>query len=300
LLPQNDNIPQAMKAYLPQGPGSNGSSAVRRVDAAGVTAMVVDFYRASATAGDWYSEDIHYFDVCLGRRPHSAYGQFPDLFNESLRLGQVFLAPAGVRFAASGPQGRQHSLYVFLRQDALFSEEKAIGASLATASERCLRLQCPPLQPIFRRISSEVHNPGLASGIMLEGLALTLMAEYFRHAENSRIESLRGGMSAWRMRRIEERVLDGDAPPTLSELASLCGLSRRQLMRAFREETGRTVGDYVRDCILARAQSLLVNTDKPLGVIASSLGFATPSAFSAAFRKATGQAPSQFRSIARA
>ena len=64
------------------------------------------------------------------------------------------------------------------------------------------------------------------------------------------------------------------------------------LTRAFKAETGQTVAQYVQQVVIERAHALLADANTPIGEIARMSGFATPAAFSAAFRAATGLRPS--------
>jgi AraC family transcriptional regulator len=68
----------------------------------------------------------------------------------------------------------------------------------------------------------------------------------------------------------------------------------RQLTRAFRASCGHSIGDHVAQCRIDNAKRLLV-TDESIKSIAYSLGFASASSFSFAFRCATGQTPRAFR-----
>jgi AraC family transcriptional regulator len=78
-------------------------------------------------------------------------------------------------------------------------------------------------------------------------------------------------------------------------LARLCGLSRRQLVRAFRAETGQTIGGYIQASVIARAKRLLQDTNAPVSEIAAEVGFTNPAAFSTAFRRACGSSPRDYR-----
>jgi AraC family transcriptional regulator len=83
--------------------------------------------------------------------------------------------------------------------------------------------------------------------------------------------------------------------PTLAEIAGACRMSTRHLTRAFRKETGLTLGAYVEQVTIERAKTMLRETQTPIATIAVNTGFATPAGFSAAFRRATGQTPRGFR-----
>jgi AraC family transcriptional regulator len=104
-----------------------------------------------------------------------------------------------------------------------------------------------------------------------------------------------GGLPGWRLRRIEERVRAEGKPPTLDELAGICAMSPRHLTRAFRQQTGQSIGVFVEEVRAARARSLLAAGETSLKEIADRLGFAQASALSTAFRRATGETPSAYR-----
>jgi len=101
-------------------------------------------------------------------------------------------------------------------------------------------------------------------------------------------------LAPWRLRIIDDRLAACRAAPTLTELAGLCRLSVRQLTRGFRASRGCSIGEYVARSQLDHAKQLLA-TEESIKSIAYSMGFTSPSNFSTAFRRATGQTPRQFR-----
>ena len=98
-----------------------------------------------------------------------------------------------------------------------------------------------------------------------------------------------------RARRVAEAVLvdPGDAR-TLAAWGRAVGASERTLMRAFRAETGVGFQEWRTRARMAAALRLLL-TDTPVSAIAPAVGYATTSAFSAAFRRTMGAPPSAFR-----
>lgn len=273
----------------------------RRLDTPSLTAVVLDIERDFAVAGQWFSPDVHFFDMSLSPRPARSRGCFTDFFTERQTYGRAFVVPAGYRLGGEGPECRQQTLNVFVRAAPLFPDEHELGEGLADVLRDCLRLEGEGLHETLQRIAREVAEPGFAAEMLLEGLGLVLVAECARALQGRRASrGRRGGLPLWRVRLIEERVRHGETLPSLAELAGLCGLSRRQLTRAFREETGRTVTDFVREVMLERAQALLAGTDQPVSVVAARAGFGNPTAFAAAFRRATGQSPRAYRASRRA
>lgn len=67
------------------------------------------------------------------------------------------------------------------------------------------------------------------------------------------------------------------------------------LAKVFQQETGMTLGSYIYQTRLRRAKDQLTETNLPIGVIASQLGYQNFSEFSQWFRKSTGMTPSQYR-----
>ena len=82
---------------------------------------------------------------------------------------------------------------------------------------------------------------------------------------------------------------------TIPTLARFAGLSRFHFIRAFRDLTGRTPHQYVRDRRLERARELLVTTPMPVTDICDAVGFHSLGSFSSVFRRVTGETPAQYR-----
>ena len=82
---------------------------------------------------------------------------------------------------------------------------------------------------------------------------------------------------------------------SLEAVARAANVSRFHLARLFRAETGSSVHEYVIEARMERARYLLAYTREPVGVVAGLCGFSEAGNFSAAFRKATGMTPSDFR-----
>lgn len=80
---------------------------------------------------------------------------------------------------------------------------------------------------------------------------------------------------------------------TLAEWGRQAGASARTLARAFLSDTGMTFGQWRR---LARLRAALpqLAAGQAVGTVARRVGYQTPSAFVAAFRKETGQTPAAY------
>jgi DNA-binding response OmpR family regulator len=99
------------------------------------------------------------------------------------------------------------------------------------------------------------------------------------------------------IRHLSERL---SAPPTVEQLARLVGTNEKRLSRAFREELGQTVFEYLRGERLAIAQRLLTTTALSVANIAEEIGFSSAANFATAFRERFGVTPSTYREERRA
>lgn len=86
-----------------------------------------------------------------------------------------------------------------------------------------------------------------------------------------------------------------DRPITLSELASVAGLSPNHLLRTFKELFHQTPYQYITGQRLEQARRLLRHTDRSVTDICFSVGFESLGSFSWLFRRQTGVAPSTYR-----
>ena len=109
-------------------------------------------------------------------------------------------------------------------------------------------------------------------------------------------EPAMGGLSPHALRRAIERLRSGsDADVSLAALASDAGLSRFHFCRAFKESTGLSPHAWLRQHRLEQAMNMLRDTDASIELVAAELGYASQTAFTAAFKKLTGDTPSEWR-----
>ncbi|MGD9925499.1 MAG: helix-turn-helix transcriptional regulator [Pseudorhodoplanes sp.] len=107
---------------------------------------------------------------------------------------------------------------------------------------------------------------------------------------------IRGGLARWQLRRVSDYMLAHiDRSIGLEELAAQVGLSRFHFCTAFRLSTGVTPHAWLTGQRMMLARRLLADPNVPISEIALSVGYATPSAFSATFRRNTGVTPRMFR-----
>jgi AraC family transcriptional regulator len=81
----------------------------------------------------------------------------------------------------------------------------------------------------------------------------------------------------------------------LQELADIVGLSRFYFCGAFRVATGCTPHEWLTRLRIREARRLLADPVAPISDIALTVGYRTPSAFTARFRRIMGVTPREFR-----
>ena len=97
-----------------------------------------------------------------------------------------------------------------------------------------------------------------------------------------------------RAHRVAEALLaDPGDGRTLQAWGRQFGASSRTLARAFRSETGLSFGRW-RTFVRIQAALLQLAEGRPVGLVATLVGYRTPSAFVAAFRAHTGVTPGRY------
>jgi AraC family transcriptional regulator len=247
------------------------------------------------TADTFTTTGSYFLDLSITPRAGPPRAFYVDAGRPSVEtIGRMMFVPPGRTMQVAGAQGRQRSMHCVLSSqmiDGLLEREPVWNdAVLAQA----LHLNSPEIEWLLMKIYRELRHGGFATGFMVESLANALAVALIRQFGLEREAALRtaGGLAPWRLRLIRERVQADQPAPALTELAELCGMTVRHLGRAFKAETGQTLGKYVEQAMIERAHVLLAESRAPIGDIARDLGFSSSTSFAYAFRRATGLRPS--------
>ena len=82
---------------------------------------------------------------------------------------------------------------------------------------------------------------------------------------------------------------------SIDQLSRHAGLSRSSLHRLFKVHTGMTMTEYVAQLRIGNACALLLNTGKPIAVIADEVGYENLAHFNRQFKSLKRQTPREFR-----
>jgi AraC family transcriptional regulator len=106
----------------------------------------------------------------------------------------------------------------------------------------------------------------------------------------------RGGLPRWQQKKlmqyIEEHLAD---EVSLLSLAQLAQLSPYHFSRAFKQSFGMPPHQYLTSRRIERAKTLLAERKLSVTEIGFDVGFSETSSFTAAFRKHTGETPTDYR-----
>ena len=86
-----------------------------------------------------------------------------------------------------------------------------------------------------------------------------------------------------------------DGPMTVNMLAEQVGLSRRELLRLLKRETGQSPSEILNMRRLERAKSLVQHSHLPLAAIAQAVGFSSQSHLTLRYREMFTVTPAQDR-----
>jgi len=241
--------------------------------------------------------DTYWLDMCLSPRPHNSRLRYREHWSRHRfeRLGKVYLLPPGEDVHIRSDGGCSHeSIFCHLNPTPIHNWFGEALRWQGRQFEASLDINDATVRNLLLRLAQELKQPGFASGPLIESIAVQLAVELGRYLLNFSDVPATHELAPWRLRLIDERLHDDDNMPTLTELAELCQLSVRHLTRGFRASRGCSIGDYIANHRIAQAKQMLA-TDLPIKAVAYTLGFATPSGFCSAFRRAVGMTPGEFR-----
>ncbi len=99
-----------------------------------------------------------------------------------------------------------------------------------------------------------------------------------------------------RLHRAREILIQNLAhPPSLKGLAKQTEMNDFKLKRGFRQMFGTTVFGYLHQCRMEKAQMILERGNYSVAQVAQKVGYASPSQFSAAFKRRFGVTPRSYK-----
>lgn len=222
----------------------------------------------------------------------------------SHRRGQLLYASTGVlttitsegswvvppRRALWIPAGIAHEVHMggpVATRSAYVTPEAALAAGLPT---HCQVIAVSPL--LHELLQEAVDLPAEYDLDGRDGRVMALLLEEIR-----RMPTLPLSAPLPREKRLANlcrELLDQPSQEVkIDDMARRAGMSRRHFTRTFRDETGMSFTAWRQQACLLAALTRLGNGE-PITQVAVDLGYGSPSAFTAAFRRVLGAAPSRY------
>jgi len=156
----------------------------------------------------------------------------------------------------------------------------------------------PAVASLLQLLSHEATRGCEASRLFIEQaidlLCLRIVTQH--SAKLVKSPSLKRGLAAWQVKKVITHIREHLSESIgLDDLAGLVGLSRYHFCTAFRLATRHTPYAHLTAERISCACKLLAEQRLSITDIALAVGYATPSSFTAAFRRATGTTPSEYR-----
>ena len=213
------------------------------------------------------------------------------------RPGSVTLIPDGVdgRWDIGGEIEVSH---VYLTTERLQSCADALTDGKAVELLTRVGFDDPVTARILDLLTREAAADDPSSRLFVEQAIDLLCTQLVRsHSSFAALPSPpRRGLADWQVRRVtgymRERLAESIG---LDELAAIAGLSRFHFCTAFRLATGQTPHEWLTRERIERARAMLAKPAATVTEVALAVGYGTPSAFAAAFRRITGMTPTAFR-----
>ena len=145
---------------------------------------------------------------------------------------------------------------------------------------------------IIRKMYHEYQSDEVFSRELLKTYLLELLYSLARQSFSSSLKSRRAFAPEYIKSTLQKNFRN---PPDIRSLMQKTGLTRNELFRLYKAETGETMGQTVLRFRLGCALDLLKNTDLPVSEICAMAGFTDLSNFYRVFRRTIGHSPGFFR-----
>jgi len=212
-------------------------------------------------------------------------------------LGQVMFIPAGHRIEGwSDYPVRIRHVFVLFDSELIETELQEEGGIESVDLPFHLDLKDGVVAARMRALQAELESPGLLRRLYVEGLSCEIATRLVRKHAARPPAPQRGGLSPRRLREVKEYIEENLSKEiTLSDLATIAGVSKAHFCRAFQKSVGVASHRYIVRQRVEVAKRLLVESRLPIAEIALAAGFGDQSHFTKHFRYLVGTTPWRFR-----
>ncbi len=218
-------------------------------------------------------------------------------FAATLRPGTLTSIPAthDGQWAMAGSLEISH---VYLSDKRLQSCAESLQRAKPVELVGRLGFEDPSLARVLDLLSEEASSQTAPTLFLDEALDLLCLQLIRRHSAfpDNHPKRPAQGLTPRQLRLVTCYIRENlDRDIALAELAGLVHLSRFYFCTAFRLATGRRPHEWLTIERMKRARALLKDRSLRIIDVGLAVGYQTPSAFAAAFRKVVGEPPSNYR-----
>jgi AraC family transcriptional regulator len=235
-----------------------------------------------------YLTAVRHHELWRGGKPHICQGYAP---NAMRVVNLVDSFSANIKYP--------HETLVF------YIPRSVLDDITAQAGGRPIRtLNCTPgiIDPVVVRLTESLlpafERPQEISGLFIDYVTQALCIHFAHHYGGFQpaAQFLKGGLSPRQTERAHAFLRAHHAENiTLSDVALSCDLSPSYFIKAFKRTTGITPHQWLLRHRIERAQTMMLETETPLGEIAVACGFADQSHLTRVFKLAVGDSPGAWR-----
>lgn len=213
-----------------------------------------------------------------------------------VRAGLVTIVPRGRDATYRSPAAPVSN--VFLTHERLLACAEQLSDGRSTELLWRMVSEDQKLYTILELLSAEAKLGAGSSRLFIEQLLDLMCTHLLREHSVFGLPDVnqRRGLAPWQVKRVTGYMRENlDRDISLQELADVVNLSRFYFCSAFRMATGYTPHECLTRLRIEAARALLAIPSTSVTDIALAVGYQTPSAFAAAFRRLTGVSPREYR-----
>lgn len=242
--------------------------------------------------------DTHVVMTYYGTAQKALWRRGSSRIESRTRKGAITLIPEGDdgRWDVDGPIEVSHVYLPDWRLQAA-GEALGVGSRIELVGRNCF--EDPSSAQLLELLSREAGSGDPATTLFVEQAIDLLCTQLVRsHSSYGMAPATapRRGLADWQINRVNEYMAEAmHREITLDELAAIVQLSRFHFCASFKLATGMTPHEWLTAMRMRRAGELLVKTELSIIQIGLEVGYQTPSAFAASFRRVMKETPSAYR-----